>query len=132
MHWFYGQLDTVFVNSEEYRQSWIDRGLDPGKIRIFPRGLDTELFTRRDASTRFGRNLARVTAKCACSMSVEYHERKDLDILANAYRDCAEGLPVQLFVVGHGLIVRRSLKLCPTQFSPAILRALNLPCPCVG
>ena len=29
MHWFYGQLDTVFVNSEEYRQSWIKRGFDP-------------------------------------------------------------------------------------------------------
>src|SRR5438132_1094971 len=25
MHWFYGQLDTVFVNSEEYRDSWIKR-----------------------------------------------------------------------------------------------------------
>src|SRR5437763_1095883 len=23
MHWFYGQLDSVFVNSEEYRRSWI-------------------------------------------------------------------------------------------------------------
>ncbi len=44
MHWFYGQLDTVFVNSEEYRQSWIKRGLDPGKLKILPRGLDTELF----------------------------------------------------------------------------------------
>ena len=42
MHWFYGQLDTVFVNSEEYRQSWIERGFDPAKLKIFPRGLDTE------------------------------------------------------------------------------------------
>ena len=50
MHWFYGQLDTVFVNSEEYRESWIKRGFDPAKLEIFPRGLDTELFhpTRRD------------------------------------------------------------------------------------
>src|SRR5437667_5321556 len=42
MHWFYNQLDTVFVNSEEYRESWIDRGLDPAKLKIFPRGLDTD------------------------------------------------------------------------------------------
>ncbi|MFZ3374379.1 MAG: glycosyltransferase, partial [Chthoniobacterales bacterium] len=50
MHWFYGQLDTVFVNSGEYRQSWINRGLDPVKLKILPRGLDTELFNpaRRD------------------------------------------------------------------------------------
>ena len=45
MHWFYGQLDTVFVNSEEYRQSWIKRGFDPAKLKILPRGLDIELFT---------------------------------------------------------------------------------------
>src|SRR5206468_10097272 len=44
MHWFYGQLDTVFVNSEEYRQSWIKHGLVPVKLKILPRGLDTELF----------------------------------------------------------------------------------------
>src|SRR5881227_3900942 len=34
MHWFYGQLDTVFVNSDEYRQNWIARGFDPGKLKI--------------------------------------------------------------------------------------------------
>jgi len=45
MHWFYGQLDTVFVNSEEYRQSWIKRGFDSAKLKILPRGLDIELFT---------------------------------------------------------------------------------------
>src|SRR5437762_8099355 len=37
MHWFYGQLDTVFVNSEEYRQSWLDRGLDPEKSKLIHR-----------------------------------------------------------------------------------------------
>jgi len=50
MRWLYGQLDTVFVNSEQYRQSWIDRGIEPDKIKLLPRGLDTELFgpDRRD------------------------------------------------------------------------------------
>jgi glycosyltransferase involved in cell wall biosynthesis len=103
MHWFYGQLDTVFVNSEEYRQSWIDRGLDPGKIRIFPRGLDTELFTpaRRQPAfwEKFGESNGQVRLLYVGRISRE----KDLDILANAYRRLRnEGLPVQLFVVGHG------------------------------
>ena len=31
MQWFYGQLDTVFVNSEEYRRSWIERGIRAGR-----------------------------------------------------------------------------------------------------
>jgi len=44
MHWFYGQTDLVYVNSEFYRRCWIDRGIPPEKLRLFPRGLDTELF----------------------------------------------------------------------------------------
>jgi glycosyltransferase involved in cell wall biosynthesis len=52
MQWFYGQTDLVYVNSEFYRRCWIDRGIAPDKLRIFPRGLDTELFNPalRDAT----------------------------------------------------------------------------------
>src|SRR5205807_3678649 len=103
MHWFYGQLDTVFVNSEEYRQSWIKRGFDPAKLKLFPRGLDTELFTpaRRDPAffEKFGAQNGEVRLLYVGRISRE----KDLDILADAYRRLRkEGLPVQLFVVGHG------------------------------
>jgi glycosyltransferase involved in cell wall biosynthesis len=50
MQWFYGQCDLLYVNSEFYRRCWIDRGIMPEKLRLFPRGLDTELFNpaRRD------------------------------------------------------------------------------------
>ncbi len=50
MQWFYGRQDTVFVNSEQYRRSWIQRGIEPEKLKILPRGLDTALFdpARRD------------------------------------------------------------------------------------
>src|SRR5260370_9353750 len=64
MHWFYGQLDTVFVNSEEYRESWIKRGFDSAKLKIFPRGLDTQQFhpTRRDPAffEKFGAKNVRI------------------------------------------------------------------------
>ena len=103
MHWFYGQLDTVFVNSEEYRQSWIKRGLDPAKLKILPRGLDTELFhpERHDPVffQRFGSRDGQVRLLYVGRISRE----KDLDFLAAAYRRLRdEGLPLQLFVVGHG------------------------------
>ena len=52
MHWFYGQVDTVFVNSEQYRKSWVDRGFDPEKLKILPRGLDTDLVHARRGATR--------------------------------------------------------------------------------
>ena len=52
MHWFYGQMDTIYVNSDYYRRCWIDRGLPADKFKILPRGLDTELFNpaHRDES----------------------------------------------------------------------------------
>src|SRR5260370_35402998 len=104
MHWFYGQLDTVFVNSEEYRQSWINRGLDPAKLKIFPRGLDTELFNpaRRDPAfwEKYG---AATNGEVRLLYVGRISREKDLDVLANAYhRLREEGLSVQLFVVGHG------------------------------
>src|SRR4029453_11580878 len=103
MHWFYGQLDTVFVNSEEYRDSWIKRGFEPEKLKIFPRGLDTQLFhpTRRTPAffEKFGSKNGQVRLLYVGRVSKE----KDLDLLAEAYRRLRnDGLPVQLFVVGHG------------------------------
>ena len=103
MHWFYGQLDTVFVNSEEYRQSWIKRGFDPQKLKILPRGLDTELFnpTRRDPAffEKFGATNGQVRLLYVGRVSRE----KDLDLLVEAYRRLRdEGLSIQLFIVGHG------------------------------
>jgi len=103
MHWFYGQLDTVFVNSEEYRQSWIDRGLDPEKLKIFPRGLDTELFTPGKREPAFWEKFEASNGQVRLLYVGRISREKDLDVLANAYRRLRdEGLPVQLFVVGHG------------------------------
>src|ERR1700694_1837698 len=103
MHWFYGQLDTVFVNSEEYRDSWIKRGFDPAKLRIFPRGLDTELFnpTQRDPAffEKFGATNGQVRLLYVGRISKE----KDLDVLAKSYQQLRdEGLSIQLLFVGHG------------------------------
>jgi len=103
MHWFYGQLDTVFVNSEEYRESWIKRGFEPEKLRIFPRGLDTQLFhpTRREPAffEKFGATNGQVRLLYVGRVSRE----KDLDLLAEAYRRLREeGLSIQLCVVGQG------------------------------
>ena len=103
MHWLYGQVDTVFVNSEQYRQCWIDRGFAPEKLKILPRGLDTDLFNpnRRDATwwQRFGRNGKGVRLLYVGRISRE----KDLDVLAEAYRKVREqGYPLQLFLVGDG------------------------------
>jgi glycosyltransferase involved in cell wall biosynthesis len=127
MHWFYGQLDTVFVNSEEYRQSWIRRGFDPAKLKILPRGLDTELFhpAQRDAAffEKFGACNGEVRLLYVGRISRE----KDLDLLAAAYRRLRdEGLPVQLFVVGHGPYSQAFAKSLPEAIFTGYLSGAEL------
>jgi glycosyltransferase involved in cell wall biosynthesis len=103
MHWLYGQVDTVFVNSEQYRKCWIDRGFAPEKLKILPRGLDTDLFnpTRRDLSFWPG---AGSNGSEVCLLYVGRISReKDLDVLAAAYHKVRKaGLPVKLYLVGLG------------------------------
>jgi glycosyltransferase involved in cell wall biosynthesis len=127
MHWFYGQLDTVFVNSEEYRQGWIKRGFDSTKLKIFPRGLDTELFspTRREPAfwEKFDASNGQVRLLYVGRISRE----KDLDILANAYRRLrGQGLPVQLFLVGHGPYSEALAESLPEAFFTGYLTGKEL------
>jgi glycosyltransferase involved in cell wall biosynthesis len=127
MHWFYGQLDTVFVNSEEYRQSWISRGLEPAKLKILPRGLDLELFhpTRRDPAFwgRFGSTNGKVRLLYVGRISKE----KNLDVLANAYRRLkGEGLPIELLLVGHGPYSEALAENLPDAIFTGYLRGKDL------
>jgi glycosyltransferase involved in cell wall biosynthesis len=103
MHWLYGQVDTVFVNSEQYRKCWIDRGFAPEKLKILPRGLDTDLFNpaRRDLSfwPGSGANGTEIRLLYVGRISRE----KDLDVLAAAYDKVRQaGHPVKLYLVGLG------------------------------
>ena len=127
MHWFYNQLDTVFVNSEEYRESWIKRGFDPEKLQIFPRGLDTELFhpDRRDPAffKKFGPTNGEVRLLYVGRISKE----KDLDLLATAFRRLRdEKLPVQLFIVGHGPYSDALAESIPDAFFTGYLKGKDL------
>ena len=85
MHWFYSQLDLIYVNSEQYRKSWIERGIDGKNIKILPRGLDTRLFhpTRRDARfwPKYGAKPGELILLYVGRVSVE----KNLDVFAAAH-----------------------------------------------
>jgi glycosyltransferase involved in cell wall biosynthesis len=103
MHWFYGQLDTVFVNSEEYRRSWISRGFAPEKLKILPRGLDTTLFNPERRDPAFWKKFGETNGAIRLLYVGRISKEKDLDVLAQAYRQLRdEGLPIQLYLVGDG------------------------------
>src|SRR5881397_2422790 len=127
MHWFYGQLDTVFVNSEEYRQRWIKRGFDPARLKILPRGLDIELFTPARRQPAFWEKFTSTNGQIRLLYVGRISREKDLDILADAYRRLRDdGLPVQLFVVGHGPYSEAFAKSLPEAFFTGYLTGNEL------
>jgi len=127
MHWFYGQLDTVFVNSEEYRQSWIQHGLNPARLKILPRGLDTELFNPARRKPAFFEKFGACNGEVRLLYVGRISREKDLDLLAAAYRRLRdEGLPVQLFIVGHGPYSEAFEKSLPEAFFTGYLRGNEL------
>ena len=127
MHWFYGQLDTVFVNSEEYRQSWIKHGLNPARLKILPRGLDTELFHPARRKPAFFEKFGTCNGEVRLLYVGRISREKDLDLLAAAYRRLRdEGLPVQLFIVGHGPYSEAFKKSLPEAVFTGYLRGNEL------
>ena len=114
MHWFYHQLDLIYVNSEQYRKSWIERGIDGAAIKILPRGLDTELFhpSRRDPKfwVKRGSQPGEFILLYVGRVSVE----KNLDVFAAAHNAArAAGLPVRAAIVGDGVYTKTMQKLLP-------------------
>lgn len=101
MHWFYDQMDTIYSNSRYYRDLWIDRGISPAKLKIFPRGLDTDLFDRRHRDPAFwtGRGARGKVLLYVGRISKE----KDLDMIPDVARMLADrGLAVTWAFVGDG------------------------------
>jgi glycosyltransferase involved in cell wall biosynthesis len=114
MYWFYHQLDLLYVNSGQYRTSWIERGIDGDKIRILPRGLDTRLFHpgRREADfwLKRGARPGELILLYVGRISIE----KNLDVFAQAHDGArAAGLKVRAAIVGDGVYLKTLRKLLP-------------------
>lgn len=54
--WFYDQLKFILVPSQSTGQELIEKGIDPGKVRTFPRGVDTGRFHPAKRDDRFLKN----------------------------------------------------------------------------
>ncbi len=127
MQWFYGQLDTIFVNSEQYRQSWIDRGIDSAKLKILPRGLDTALFSPARSEPDFWKQFGSDGAGVRLLFVGRVSKEKDLDILVQAFHNLRqENLPVQLSIVGHGPYSAALAKMMPEACYTGYLSGTDL------
>ena len=125
MQWFYGQVDLIYVNSEFYRRCWIDRGIVPDKLRIFPRGLDTELF---NPALRDPKYWAKRGAKGPVLLYVgRVSKEKDLNFLAEIMPALREkATPFTLAIVGEGPYRAELEALLPDAIFTGILSGREL------
>jgi len=127
MHWFYSQLDIVYVNSQDYRRSWIDRGIPAEKLSILPRGLDTRMFhpSRRDA--RFWQVRGLRDDEVGMLFVGRISKEKNLDTLVASTRRLAEWkVPVRPLVVGDGPYLAEMKRLLPDALFTGYLRGEEL------
>lgn len=125
MQWFYGQTDLVYVNSEFYRRCWIDRGIVPEKLHIFPRGLDTELFNPalRDAKFWSKRGANGPVLLYVGRVSKE----KDLNLLVEVIPELRKkAAAFTLAIVGEGPYRAELEKLLPDAIFTGILSGREL------
>jgi glycosyltransferase involved in cell wall biosynthesis len=127
MHWFYSQLDLFYVNSEHYRRCWIDRGIDPQKIEILPRGLDTSLFNPSRRNREFLKKYDVRDDSLVLLYVGRISKEKDLDVLAAAYKKIlAETSGLQLVLVGDGPYLKEMKLQIPDACCTGYLTGLDL------
>jgi len=115
MHWFYSQMDLLYVNSEHYRRCWIERGIPAEKIKILPRGLDTSLFNPAKRTETFREQFGARNGEPVLLYVGRISKEKDLDILAAAYRKVTEKYPAtRLALVGDGPYIKELREAIPS------------------
>jgi glycosyltransferase involved in cell wall biosynthesis len=127
MQWFYSQLDIVYVNSENYRQRWIERGIAPERLKILPRGIDTALFTPENRSPEFWKKYGKKQEEIGLLYVGRVSKEKNIDVAVSAVRLLVgEGIPVRLLIVGDGPYLRELRQTVPEACYTGYLRAAEL------
>lgn len=127
MHWFYSQLDVVWVNSEDYRKSWAERGIPAEKLRILPRGLDIALFHPSRRSGNFWRDRGLRDGELAMLYVGRMSKEKNLDVIVAATRRFSEWqLPVRPIFIGDGPYQAEMKRLLPDAIFTGYLSGEDL------
>lgn len=100
--WFYNQMDLVFVPSGATAEELAQKGIEPQKIRVYPRGVDVELF---HPAKRNGVLEKRYQVKDGLKLLYvgRVSKEKNLQLLASAFKTLIHSHPeLKLFIVGDG------------------------------
>jgi glycosyltransferase involved in cell wall biosynthesis len=102
MIWYYDQMDLVYVASNSTVEELVGKGLSPEKIRIFPRGVDTERFHPSKRDLQFLQQFIDVdTFKLLYVGRIS--KEKDLPLLVQVFKHLSRSVDhISLVVAGDG------------------------------
>ena len=103
MIWYYDQMDQIYVSSQNSFDELTERGIKAEKIRIMPRGINTEVFHPSKRCDILTSNFE-VNADALKFLYVGRVSReKNLPLLVDAFKTlCTTSDKVHLTVVGDG------------------------------
>lgn len=125
--WYYDQMDMVLAPSASTKEELVKRGLKPDKVRVFPRGVDTEFFNPAKRNRFFGGPVSGSSVRLLYVGRVS--KEKNLEQLTRVFKALCSNLDnVELVVVGDGPYLnemRENLAPWPASF-PGYLQGEDL------
>ncbi len=102
MRWFYDQCTTILTPTDYYRRQLLDSGIEPSKLGVMARGVDTELFHPSKAEpSYFDRYTAAATFRFLYVGRIS--KEKNVESLLDAFEEViGRGYAVRLVFVGDG------------------------------
>ncbi|MFH1136240.1 MAG: glycosyltransferase [Pseudomonadota bacterium] len=100
--WYYDQMDLVYVPSHDTGAGLTAKGLDPAKILLYPRGVDTSAFNPRFRNGYYERNWG-LGDKTKLLYVGRVSKEKNMPLLARAFKRLSRQNPnLHLIIVGDG------------------------------
>jgi len=101
--WFYDQLNLILVPSESTERELIEKGIDPKKIRLFPRGVDTRIFHPSKRNENFLKERFNAGDGPKILYVGRVSKEKNLNVLAQAFMELTRHMKnAELVIVGDG------------------------------
>ncbi len=101
--WYYDQLNMILVPSGSTERELTGKGIDPKKICLFPRGVDTARFHPSRRNEKFLKERFNAGEGPKVLYVGRISKEKDLHILAQAFIDLTRTIKdVELVMVGDG------------------------------
>jgi glycosyltransferase involved in cell wall biosynthesis len=124
MHWFYSQVDRVYVNSQSYLERWTQRGLDRNRLLILPRGLDIDAFDIRHRDENFWKK--RGSDGKVILYVGRISKEKELEFLARVAERLPESTEATFAFVGEGPFLEELKKKVPQAIFTGVLHGEEL------